>query len=261
MKYNRLHLFEFEDFPWYPNIIREGQTDYLRFMMNLFNVFRAVIPLLQEGVEKSGKSNIIDLCSGGGGSMMLVRKHFKVHSSLQFKALLTDLFPNKKSFDYIKKESEGEIDYYPNSVDARNLPESFDGFLTMFNGFHHFRPEEAKGILKNVMDRKLPLGIFEPIDKSIWQMIANTFALTILLFLATPFIRPFKWSRIIFTYFIPLIPICTLWDGWVSVIRLYNPQSMEKLLSEVDTTGYEWKAGKASHPFGKVIYLLGWPKN
>ena len=33
---------------------------------------------------------------------------------------------------------------------------------------------------------------------------------------ATPFVRPFRWSRLLFTYVIPLIPLLVLFDGTVS---------------------------------------------
>ncbi|MDW7690994.1 class I SAM-dependent methyltransferase [Flammeovirgaceae bacterium SG7u.111] len=260
MPKKRLHLFEVEDFPWYPNFIREGQTDYLRFLTQLFNVFQAIVPLVREVMEKTGQQEIVDMCSGGGGSMLLLRKQLKEATGKPFKATLTDLYPNISAYEYIKKESAGEIGYLPQSVDAVQGPEIETGFFTIFNGFHHFEPAQAKAILQKAVDRKMPIGIFEPIDRSAWQIIANIFALTVLMLLTTPFIRPFRWQRLVFTYLIPLIPLCTLWDGIVSVLRLYDPEMMQQLISELPENDFHWETGKASHPFGKVIYLIGYPK-
>ena len=41
--------------------------------------------------------------------------------------------------------------------------------------------------------------------------------------LATPFIRPFRWSRLFWTYVIPLVPLTCWWDGVVSQLRAYTP--------------------------------------
>lgn len=258
----RLHLFEIEDFPWYPSVIREGQTDFLRFMMDTFDVFRAVIPHLRKAQQQSGEHHLIDFCSGGGGSMLLVRKHLKTGNAPDFKATLSDLYPNTEAFEYVKQQSEGEIGYQAKPIDAANIPaEMPKGFWTIFNGFHHFRPAQAKKILSTAVQRKNPIGIFEPIDKSVFQIFINTVVLLLLILVLTPFVRPFKWSRLLFTYLIPLIPVCTVWDGFVSVLRLYTPKDMRQMVATVPNADrYEWEIGKARHMFGVVIYLIGWEK-
>ena len=32
---HRIHLFEFTDLPWYPDVFRRIQTDYLQFVVGL----------------------------------------------------------------------------------------------------------------------------------------------------------------------------------------------------------------------------------
>ena len=82
----------------------------------------------------------------------------------------------------------------------------------------------------------------------------------IIFFLFTPFFKPFRLSRIIFTYALPLIPLCTIWDGMVSIIRLHEPKNLQKIVQGVDPNKrYFWKIGKAKHRFGlKVSYLIGY---
>ncbi|EAY27410.1 hypothetical protein M23134_06811 [Microscilla marina ATCC 23134] len=261
-KMPRLHLFEIEDFPWYPAVIREGQTDFLRFMMQTFDVFRAVIPHLREAQQKSDRHHLVDFCSGGGGSMLLIRKHLKQDSKTPFRATLSDLYPNIKAFEYVQKASNGDIDFKTTPVDAANPPaDTPQGFWTIFNGFHHFRPAQAQQILATAVERKTPIGIFEPIDKSLFQIIINTIVLLVLMLVLTPFVRPFKWSRLLFTYLVPVIPLCTIWDGFVSVLRLYTPKDLRQMVSAIpETEAYEWKIGKARHMFGTVIYLIGYSK-
>jgi len=78
--------------------------------------------------------------------------------------------------------------------------------------------------------------------------------------LFTPFFKPFRFSRLLYTYIIPIIPFCTIWDGIVSIIRLYKPSELLKIAREVDTENYFWEAGKKRSNFGlKVTYLIGYP--
>ena len=42
--------------------------------------------------------------------------------------------------------------------------------------------------------------------------------------LLTPFITPRSWSRVLWTYLIPVVPLATCWDGVVSLLRVYSPR-------------------------------------
>ena len=87
----RYHLIEFEDLEKFPEKVRNGITDYLRFFISLIRLYSPVAEMLKEYMAKSGKTEILDLCSGGGGATMQViskldritgRKH-KVIQGLQ----------------------------------------------------------------------------------------------------------------------------------------------------------------------------------
>ncbi|MGB0522859.1 MAG: class I SAM-dependent methyltransferase [Flammeovirgaceae bacterium] len=255
----RLHLFEFEDKAWYPDFIRKGQTDFLRWLMQTFNVFKAVMPLFKKALAQLPSQPVVDLCSGGGGSILLVRNYLE-KDGLAPQFILTDLFPNVEAFKLLQQKTAGQVGYLTESVDARQLPDSLQGFFTLFNGFHHFQPQEAQQVLAQLIQRKAGIAIFEPIEKSVFQFLLNTFAIPLLQLLFTPFILPFRWDRLLFTYLIPIIPICTLWDGWVSVLRLYTPKEMLAMAQSL-SADYEWQAGTARHTFGVVTYLIGIPKD
>lgn len=254
----RIHLFEFEDKHWYPDFIRKGQTDFLRWLMQTFNVFKAVMPLFKETLVKASSKQVVDLCSGGGGSILLVRDYL-LKDGIQAQFILSDLYPNLEAFELLKQKTAGQVDYLTTSTDARNIPQDTEGFFTMFNGFHHFQPNDAQAILTHLAQRKVAIGIFEPLERSVFQFILNTITIPLLMLVFTPFIKPFRWDRILFTYLIPLIPVCTLWDGWVSVLRLYTPQQMLEMARQAQPS-YNWKAGKAKHTFGVVTYLVGYPE-
>ena len=104
----------------------------------------------------------------------------------------------------------------------------------MFTAFHHFMPEEAKKILNDAAEKKVSIAIFDS-----GKVLPTIFLLPLLepitFFFLTPFFKPFRWSRLVFTYLIPLIPICTIWDGCISVLRLYSMKDMKQLISEGST--------------------------
>jgi len=256
----RWQLFEFEDYAWYPNIFRIGQTSYLRLLMEYFDVFNAAIPILEDLVANSKHKNIIDLCSGGGGTMYILWKKY-TKKSKTFNVTLSDLYPNLPAFKAIKTQTNGNIDYIDKPINALNIPSHITGIRTIFNGFHHFSPPQAKMLLQNAIDKQTPIGIFEPFDKNPLSLLINILSTSVLLFLLMPFAKPFRWTNILFTYLIPIIPIATCWDGIASYFRLYDYRTLEKFATEVDTSKqFVWKAGVASHTFGKVTYLIGYPK-
>ncbi|RLD75829.1 MAG: hypothetical protein DRJ07_17365, partial [Bacteroidetes bacterium] len=66
----RIHLFEFEDLPWFPDFLRNYMTDFLQFLTNKTKLFQAVIPIIEKGIKKSGMNRIIDMGSGGGEGLI-----------------------------------------------------------------------------------------------------------------------------------------------------------------------------------------------
>ena len=77
----------------------------------------------------------------------------------------------------------------------------------------------------------------------------------------TPFVRPFRWSRLILTYLLPILPLLCLWDGIVSCLRTYSPRELRQLVRDLESDDYRWEVGEfrfAGTPLS-VPYLLGWP--
>jgi hypothetical protein len=58
------------------------------------------------------------------------------------------------------------------------------------------------------------------------------------LFFFTPFFKPFRFSKLFFTFINPIIAICQIWDGIVSIIPLYKPDELLKITTEVDNETY-----------------------
>lgn len=255
----RLHLFEFEDLTWFPGLWRNYGTDFLQFLSNTTKLYKPAIPILEKGLEKSGSHQITDLGSGGGGGLLWLNEALKKHNP-GLKILLTDYFPNIAAFEYTKKQSDN-IDYIKTFVDARNVPKALTGLRTMFLLLHHFKPEDAKKILQNAVDTKNAIAVFEAQERSFPSLLAMFLSPLSVLF-TTPFIRPFKIGRILFTYIIPVVPLFVWWDGIVSALRTYSVKEMKQLVDAVENNDrFDWEIGKLKSGPGVILYLLGTVKS
>jgi len=129
----------------------------------------------------------------------------------------------------------------------------------MFNAFHHFAPDQARLVLEDAVRARQPIAIFEIPERSLLMMIAFLFT-PVFVALATPFIRPFRWDRLLWTYVVPLVPLTCWWDGLVSACRAYTAGEMLRLTQGLDD--YDWKAGRVAvrREAGHLTYLLGIPR-
>ena len=253
-------LFEFEDKAWLPNTVREGMTDYLRFILNIGNFYEPVTPLIIQLLKRTGSIGVVDLCSGGGGTVEQIQKNIKIQCHQHVPFVMTDKFPNLNAYKFIQQKTMGKITYFSGSVNAMQVDDSLNGVRTIFSAFHHFDNDTAKQVIGNAVTAREGIAVFDGGDKNIFFILFITLLHPIAFFLLTPFLRPFKWSRLLLTYIIPVIPLCTVWDGIASVVRLYTPEKLLMIAKSVDNTNYCWEAGKQKNKFGMhITYLIGYP--
>jgi hypothetical protein len=259
----RFHLFEFEDLAWFPKLWRDMMTDILQIIMRDFKIYDPAASLIQKLIAQVQDSRIVDLCSGGSGPWLKLHELMEADGH-QPHLLLTDKYPNIETFEYVMRQSAGKINYYPHSVDALDIPSKLEGIRTFFNAFHHFRPPVARRILQNAIDNRAPIAIFENTERQWFNLIIMFFLTPFFVwFLTTPFIRPFKLSRVFWTYIIPIVPIALTWDNLVSHTRTYSPDELRALIDGLEGhETYEWEIGQYISPKikSRVTYLLAYPR-
>jgi hypothetical protein len=258
MTFSRFHLFEFEDQPWFPGIVRDLATDYLCFMQSALGLHRPIVSVLADALEATGAREILDLCSGGGGPAIRLQASLAA-AGLSTHITLTDRFPNRRAFHRIAHASHGHIGFVAESVDARCVPRTLRGFRTIFNSFHHFREADAKKILRDAAKAGHAIAIFEYPERSALIVLLTLCLTPFLVALATPFIQPFRWSRLFFTYLAPLVPLTCWWDGVVSHLRAYTVDELRSFADEATFASYAWRGGKIGLPGspGHLTYLVG----
>ena len=254
----RFQLIELEDQPWFPRVIRDLATDYLQFIQIRFRMDRAMAPLVRRVLDDSGKTEIVDLCSGGSGPLLLLVRDLAA-GGVPVRATMTDLYPNVPAFEQIAAQSNGLIRFERRSIDARDVPPDLPGLRTIFNGFHHLAPEDARSVLHAAAAARQPVAIFEVSDRR-WSTLIQILLLTpIFVWLATPFMRPFLWRRLFWTYVVPAVPFTCMWDGVVSQLRAYTVDELRGLAA--GSAPMRWDAGHIpiAKGHGRLTYLVGSP--
>lgn len=257
----RLHLFEFEDLPWFPKVIRAGMMDYLRFMITALGTYRPIVPLLLGALRHTGQSRVLELGAGAGGGTAGVLRGLRAGGLPEARICLTDLYPQPTAWEPLQAATPG-LEFAPEPVNALAVAAGLTGFRTIFSAFHHFPPAAAEALLADAVRQRTGIGVFEGAGKHWLELLLAVSVLPVAQLLITPFIRPFRLSRLLFTYVIPLIPLFTIWDGCVSILRMYPPEQLLALAHRADPSGrFNWQAGKVRHWWGpEVTYLIGVPR-
>ncbi len=227
----RLQLFELEDQAWFPPAIRDLATDYLVFMETRFALHEPVVPILSDLLRKLRIDHVVDLCSGGGGPVL------PVHEALAARGVpavftLTDKYPNIGAFRRLS------------SLDPERIS---------------FVAAAERSVLKSTVEARQPIAIFEIPERAVARMIPLLFT-PLFVALATPFIRPFRWRRLLWTYLLPMVPLTCWWDGLVSQWRAYTVAELLELTR--DLSEFEWTAARVpvAGTIGHLTYLTGIPK-
>jgi len=251
----RRHLFEFHELPACPAMLRQLVTGFLEAIVRLFRPYSPKMDLLICAMRSSGAAHFVDLCSGNGGPWFQLARQVEQEAGYPVSVVLTDKFPSGEA--KARAESVAGLTYLDDSVDARRVPEPLLGVRTLFNGLHHFRPEEVRAVLQDAVAKGQPIAVFETLQRN-WLTMIHPLLLPISVLLFTPLVRPLTWWRLLLTYVIPLASLLLLWDGAISVLRCYRPEELQKMAEEFTGNRYRWEAGSYWHRSLPVTYLVGY---
>ena len=258
----RIHLFEIEDFAWFPNWLRACLTRLMVVMHNLLGTPADLVQLLNRALAHSESPAIVDLCSGSGGPMLEVYRTLKQQPGLDgLQLTLTDLYPNQDLAAALARQGDAALRYDTQSVNATDVGPALRGVRTMVGSFHHMPPAVARCILQDAKEKQQPICVYEISDNSLpiilwWVAVPMSFLIALFV---TPFARPLTVKQLFFTYLVPIIPLCFAWDGAVSNARTYTLSDMATLLEGLHSDDYTWETGLISGK-AKKLYLLGLPK-
>jgi hypothetical protein len=250
-------FFEIHEQPWFPRFLRDQITDALQFVLEFGDIYKPIFPRLRAALAESASRTVVDLCSGAGGPWISLRARFEHEAGLPLDILLTDKFPHAGSVRGAGAGGESRIHFHPDSVDATHVPENLKGFRTIFTSFHHFNPVQARAVLQDAVANRQSIAIFEATGRGPLTLL-SLLLVPIATLLLLPFQRPLRWSSLIWTYIIPVIPFVIFFDGFISCMRAHSLEDLAELTRGLPEN-YKWiwgedRSGRLPIP---ITYLIG----
>jgi hypothetical protein len=256
----RLQLIELEDSPWLPRFLRDMMTEYLRWVMDASGCYDPAAPMIAALLRRSGGRDVVDLASGGGGPWLRLLPMIDAELGTAVRVMLTDLHPNLDAVARAARQSRGAIRGHAEPVDATDVPVDLRGVRTMFTALHHLPPDAVHQVMRAASVAHEPFVAFELTTRSLLGVLTMVASLLLVL-LSAPFVRPFRWERLVLTWLIPVLPVCIVWDGIVSACRSYTVPELRVFAAAVASDDYQWTVGRIEKWPARMAltYVIGQP--
>ena len=224
----RRHVPQFTNQTWFPKLLKTCIFEFMTWFVGKVKAAQPFMPVIERGLKQTTNQQIINIDSQLGAGFETVQPF--LDETVSTKNIL-----------------------------FKNFNTSEKGLYLSVNAFHQLRPNEAKDLLTKIAKSGNPIAIVEGNNDSLWQVVGMTIFVPLTVLLTAPFVKPFRFGRIIFTYLIPILPIVTLIDGFLALFKLYAPVDLDELTASIDVENYNWESGKMDNGRGgKIMYLLGW---
>jgi hypothetical protein len=226
----RRQLFEFCDQPWLPELLREAELDCLNFIHHVFQPYYRLTGPIADWLAKSGTHKLLDLGSGGAEQIAMLIKQAKSQGVHATHFVLSDLYPNVNTWQELQRQyGEDNISYMEQPLSAMNMQGVSLRHWSIFSAFHHFAPEDVQKLLQQLIQNGDGLCIAEFTNRRWFDLAPMILSLPV--HLVVPFFaKEFKWSKLLFTTIIPIVPLIVAFDGIVSVLRSYKKEEIIALL-------------------------------
>lgn len=254
---SRVRIPEFADLTWMPELYQKYVQEALVFSYEMLPtfLFKPWAEHMYQFLKKQNIKSITVLGAGAGGPIFKLHRYF-LSKGLRVPIKLTDLKPNPESVpisDELLTYDLGSV----NAFDARATDSS--NATVMIGCFHHFDQEDSRKLLKHFQAQKSQVYILEVSTRN-WLNLFSNFLFLLPCTLSAPFIRPFRWSRILFSWILPLFPIMFVLDGVLSGLRTYSKDEFLGLTEP--SPHYQWQITDFSFVGGlfKLRSYVGTPK-
>lgn len=214
---------ELEDYKWFPALFRNFQTDFIGFVVRKGNVYSPFVDYLNAQCLQA--LPMYDVCSGSGEPAISIYTQSNCFSQLT----LSDKFPRHLRF------KDATIQYDAQSVDVLHMPFQQHNCYTMFNALHHFSDTEKTALVNVLQNSGASAFLVELLEPTFLCILKVIFATTIGCMVLTPFIRPFSFKRLLFTYVLPINLFTIAIDGIISVLKSRSVQQYQRLLANGST--------------------------
>jgi hypothetical protein len=222
----RKQVTQFINTTWFPKHLKLLIAEFLTWFVLKTNASKPFMPLINQMLEENKTNTIINIDIPIGAGIDTVTPF--LDKKIKVRNLTLAEFNTQQS-----------------------------GLYLFVNAFHQLPPQKAQQIVAQIAKSKNPLIIVEGNNDSLWQIVGMTFFVPLTVILTAFFVKPFRFTRIIFTYLLPILPIALVIDGCLALLKLYNPKDLLTLSKNIELENHQWEAGKKDNGRGgKIMYLL-----
>ena len=241
---------ELEDLPGFPPLLRQMQTEYIGWMVRFFRVYRRIPALSRQYLPSKFLQQWQDIGSGSGGPIAALACSPEWQS---VSITLSDLYPQEAH------RLPPNCRYEPKPTDALQLELDTPHTLSFFNAFHHFTLQEQSEIISSQLKAGHAVFVAEILQPNPLSFLRILLATTLGQILFCPFVTPFRWQRILFTWLLPVNLFTVTWDGLVSVVK--SPKRRDYVLwkEQAEQTGGKGIVLDAGDLFLPVRLFIAWP--
>lgn len=245
----RLQLFEFNDAPWAPPVLRDTLVEALSRTLAWGRMLDGLVAPLARCLDQAGTNEVLDLCAGAGGPAAVLARAM-AGSGREAHFLVSDLFPHVARWEALRAEQPGRLDFEPTPVDATAIPPALGAgrVRVIVNALHHFPPAVAKAVLRGACEGAPGVFIAEGLVRNPLSFAAMA-PVGIAGLLATPLLaEERRLARAAVTWLTPLALAASAWDGTVSAFRCYLPEELRAMVADLE--GWTWTSGEYTHSAG-----------
>ena len=253
----RIQAFEFCDQSWLSGVWREAYLDGLNFLFRAGGVYRRLHLPFSAWATEAGQRQVLDLASGGGGPIRTVVENASRDGVKLPVITLSDLLPDTALREAGAVRSEA-VHYFGRPVDATApLPDGTQ-LASICTAFHHFPPRVAREVLANMHRQSEGLFIAEFSVRSWLAALAPLLSLLPLM-LSSFFSGRCSFRKVLITAVFPIVPLMVIFDGMVSVLRVYTREEILAMMPGPMRRRWRWTWGEQRYlGLFRATYICGY---
>ena len=232
MKLKRYEGRELADMRWCPQVLRDGEMDFLAFF-TVFSGFREpAYRSIARMIEVTGEDRVVELCAGSGfGGLKMLGRLAELARRPSLELLMTDLRPSRI---WPKIEALGGKALSFRVVEALQALREERGVFVMFAALHHLSPDEIASLVRSAAENGTPLVSVDYFQRGRLVDLLPLLAGPLLMVLTAPLVFPFSVKRLVLTWIVPVLPVLLLVDTLLTIQRSYRVDELKRIVEGVE---------------------------
>lgn len=243
----RFQLFEFNDLPAAPQVLKDAIIESLSTTLQRGRMLDGLLPHFEAFLDRCGSHEVLDLCAGAGGPAGIVLKSLRQAGDRDLRFLLTDLQPQLEAWQTLRDAHAGALDFIAEPVDATAIPPALSTgrVRLIINALHHFSPPLVQAVFDDAIRSEAPIFIAESFRRDPRGFLSFLIpGAPVLLTNALRAKRPIAAALMT-----PAAIAAALWDGLVSTLRVYEAPELRAFVQH-SPPGWEWTFSEYPVPWG-----------